>query len=171
MYKNNKLLIGKNENYEAYMYPKVCNRHGLITGASGSGKTVSLKVMAESFSAAGVPVLLVDVKGDLAGTCKGSDMNENVLSRVEKLGLSDFKAQNFPVTFFDVFKKNGHPLRTTVSNIGPALLSRMLNLSNIQEGVLAIIFQIANDEGKKLNDLNDLKSSKSFNFFPSSFAI
>lgn len=162
MYINNKLLLGKNESKEMYLLPKMANRHGLITGASGSGKTISLKVMAESFSNAGVPVFLVDVKGDLAATCKMGDMNENVASRVENLKLEGFKPQAFPVTFFDVFKKNGHPLRTTISSIGPALLSRMLDLSDVQEGILAIIFQIAADEDKKLNDLGDLKSLVTF---------
>lgn len=159
MYYNNKIYLGKNKdnNTETYILPKMANRHGLITGASGSGKTISLKVMAESFSNAGVPVFLVDVKGDIAGTCKIGEPNENVDSRVEKLGLEGFNYQAFPVTFFDVFGKSGHPLRTTIEKIGPRLLSRMLGLSDAQEGILAIIFQIAKDEDLKLNDLKDLK--------------
>ena len=161
MYINNKLLLGKNENKEMYLLPQMANRHGLITGASGSGKTVSLKVMAESFSNAGVQVFLVDVKGDIAATCKVGNYDA-IKERVEKLGLENFECQSFPVTFFDVFKKNGHPLRTTVENIGASLLARMLQLSEAQEGVLAIIFQIATDEGKKLNDLDDLKSLVTF---------
>lgn len=157
MYKNNNLLIGKNKDgKEAYLMLKYANRHGLITGASGSGKTVTLKVMAESFSTAGVPVMLVDVKGDLAGCCKVGQM-ETISSRVEKLELEGFNVQSFPVTFFDVFKKMGHPLRTTVQDIGPRLLSRMLDLSEVQEGLLAIVFQVAKDEVKNLNDLHDLK--------------
>lgn len=159
MYFNNKILMGKDvyNNVETYILPKMANRHGLITGASGSGKTISLKVMAESFSNAGVPVFLVDVKGDIAGTCKTGVSNENVDSRVKKLGLEGFNYQAFPVTFFDVFGKSGHPLRTTIEKIGSRLLSRMLGLTDAQEGILAIAFQIAKDEGLKLNDLQDLK--------------
>lgn len=162
MYINDKLLMGKNDKKEMYILPKMANRHGLITGASGSGKTISLKVMAESFSSAGVPVFMVDVKGDLAATCKVGEMNDNVKGRVEKLGLTGFKCESYPVNFFDVYGKCGHPIRTTVENIGPRLLSRMLGLSEAQEGILAIVFQIAKDEVKKLNDLGDLQSLLKF---------
>ena len=164
MYFNNKVYMGKNKDngIETYILPSMANRHGLITGASGSGKTVSLKVMAESFSNAGVPVFLVDVKGDIAGTTKVGVPNENVDSRVQKLALEGFNYQSFPVTFFDVFGKSGHPLRTTVEKIGPRLLARMLGLSDAQEGILAIIFQIAQDEVLKLNDLQDLKDLLKF---------
>ena len=117
MYINNKILVGKNENTEANLILKMANRHGLITGASGSGKTITLKVLAESFSSAGVPVMLVDVKGDLAATCKPGELNDNIKSRVEKLKLDNFDVKSFPVTFFDVFKKSGHPIRTTITNI------------------------------------------------------
>ena len=158
MYINNKILVGKNENTEANLILRMANRHGLITGASGSGKTITLKVLAESFSSAGVPVMLVDVKGDLAATCKPGELNDNIKSRVEKLKLDNFDVKSFPVTFFDVFKKSGHPIRTTITNIGSRLLSRMLDLTDAQEGVLAIAFQIAEDEDKKLNDLQDLKA-------------
>ena len=136
----------------------MANRHGLITGASGSGKTTTVKVMAESFSAAGIPVFYVDVKGDLASICKRGEENQNIEDRIQKLGIDDFMYQEFPTTFFDVFGKNGHPIRTTISDIGPRLLSIMLELSDAQEGVLAIVFQIAEDEDMKLNDLGDLKS-------------
>ena len=140
MYISDKILMAKNDTEELYLLPRMANRHGLITGASGSGKTITLKVMAEGFSSASVPVLLVDVKGDLAGTCKMGVPSENIYNRVEKLKLDGFKHQAFPVTFFDVFKKSGHPIRTTIENIGPRLLSRMLNLSDAQEGNLAIAF-------------------------------
>ena len=136
----------------------MANRHGIITGASGSGKTTTVKVMAESMSSAGIPVFYVDVKGDLASICKAGEPNENVDKRVISLKLDDFKYEAFPVTFFDVFKKNGHPIRTTVESLGPRLLSIMLELSDAQEGVLAIVFQIAKDENMSLIDLGDLKS-------------
>ena len=158
MYKNNKLVIGKNGDNELCILPKMSNRHGIITGASGSGKTTTVKVMAESFSSAGIPVFYVDVKGDLASICKEGEPNENVDKRVVSLKLDGFSYQSFPVTFFDVFKKNGHPIRTTIESIGPRLLSIMLELSDAQEGVLAIVFQIAKDENMKLVDLGDLKS-------------
>ena len=158
MYLNDKILIAKNNEKEIYLIPKMANRHGIITGASGSGKTITLKVLAESFSNAGVPVFMVDVKGDLAATCVRGIENENVKSRVEKMGLADFKFTEFPVTFFDVYGEKGHPIRTTISNLGPRLLSRMLDLSEAQEGVLAIVFQIAEDEGKELINLQDLKT-------------
>jgi len=158
MLREGKLLIAKNDKKELYIIPRMANRHGIITGASGSGKTTTVKVMAESFSAAGVPVFYVDVKGDLATICKAGTPSESIDSRIKKLELEDFSFQSFPVTFFDVFKKNGHPIRTTISDIGPRLLSVMLELSDAQEGVLAIAFQIAEDEGMTLNDLGDLKS-------------
>ena len=158
MYKNGKIIVGKNNDKEMAILPKMANRHGLITGASGSGKTVTLKVLAESFSNAGIPVFMVDVKGDLAGTCKVGIENDNIKSRVETLNLEDWSYKKFPVTFFDVFGKNGHPIRTTVSAIGHRLLSKMLNLSDVQDGVLAIVYKIAKDEGKNLDDLEDLDS-------------
>lgn len=158
MFLNNKFIIGKNDKEELFIVPKMSNRHGIITGASGSGKTTTVKVMAETFSSAGIPVFYVDVKGDLASISKQGVENSNVDERINKLNIEGFKYQSFPTTFFDVFGKNGHPIRTTVSNIGPRLLSRMLELTDAQEGVLAIIFQIAEDEDMKLNDLGDLKS-------------
>ena len=157
MYLNEKILIAKNDENEIYLLPKMANRHGLITGASGSGKTITLKVLAESFSASGVPVFMVDVKGDLAATCVRGIDNENVRSRVEKMNLTDFKFREFPVTFFDVYGEKGHPIRTTISNLGSRLLSRMLDLSEAQEGVLAIVFQIAEDESLEITDLKDLQ--------------
>jgi len=158
MYINNKILIGKNQTNEAYLLPKMANRHGIISGASGSGKTITLKVLAESFSASGVPVFLVDVKGDLAGMCNPGTQNENINKRIENLKLENFTLEKFPTTYWDVYGKMGHPIRTTITNIGPKLLSRMLNLTDAQEGILTIIFKIAEDENLELVDLKDLKA-------------
>ena len=158
MYINNKILIGKNEEYEAYLLPKMANRHGLITGASGSGKTVTIKVLAESFSQAGTPVFLVDVKGDLASIAKEGINNENIEKRINNLKLENFEFKNFKTNFWDIYKKQGLPIKTTISDIGAKLLSRMLNLTDTQEGVLSIVFKIAEDENLELVDLKDLKA-------------
>ena len=158
MYIDNKILIGKREEKELFILPKMANRHGIITGASGSGKSTTVKVMAEGFSSAGIPVFYIDVKGDLASICKSGEENAMVSDRLWKMHLSNFVYRAFPTTFFDVFQKNGHPIRTTISHISPRILSKMLGLSESQEGVLAILFQISIDEGMNLNDLGDLKS-------------
>jgi len=158
MYRNEKLLVGKNGDKEVYLLPKMANRHGLITGASGSGKTITLKVLSESFSDARVPVFLVDVKGDLAGMPFSGEANENIAKRVEKLGLEDFELKSYPTTFYDVYGKNGHPIRATVASIGPRLLSRMLDLTDTQEEVLGVTFRVAEDEKLELIDLKDLDS-------------
>ena len=158
MYINDKVLIGKNDKNDANLILNKANRHGIITGASGSGKTITLKVLAESFSESGTPVFLVDVKGDLAGMCESGSMNENISKRLADLGIEDFEFKNFPTVFFDVYGKCGHPIRTTVSNIGARLLSRMLNLTDTQEGVLNIVFKISEDEGLELIDLKDLRA-------------
>jgi len=158
MYKNGKILIGKNEDKEVNILLNMANRHGLITGATGTGKTVTMKVMAESFSSAGVPVFMVDVKGDIAGTAYIGEENENVKSRVEKMKLEDFKFAKFPAVFLDVYGESGHPIRTTPDAVGHRLLSKMLGLSEVQDSVLAIIFKIAHDEGKTIDNLDDLES-------------
>lgn len=161
MYKNNKILVGKNDNNEANLLLDKANRHGLITGASGSGKTITLKVLAEGFSASGVPVILSDVKGDLAGTSLIGNL-DLIKDRVDKLGINDFNIQKFPVTFFDVYGVFGHPIRTTVKSIGSRLLSHMLNLTDTQESVLSIVFKICEDENLNLIDLNDLRSALNY---------
>ena len=158
MYFNEKILVGKNGEKEAYILPKMANRHGIISGASGSGKTITLKVLAESFSDARVPVFLVDVKGDLAGTALNGTMNSNIEERIEKLKVENFELKKYPTTFWDVYGEYGHPIRTTVKNVGPKLLSKMLDLSEAQEGVLTIAFKIAEDENLELIDLKDLRS-------------
>ena len=159
MYLNKKILVGKSDKKELGILLDKANRHGLITGASGSGKTITLKVMAESFSDAGVPVFLADVKGDLAGCAEIGEANENITSRLEKLGIKDFDFKSYPVRFWDLYGESGHPIRTKVSEVGPEILSIMLGLSEAQEGVLAICFKIAKDEGLELVDLKDLRSA------------
>ena len=159
MLANNQLLIGKTEDKkELAILPQMANRHGLITGASGSGKTVTLKVMAESFSDAGVPVFLADVKGDLAGTAVKGEVTEAIQERLDKLAIQNFEAKSFPVRFWDLFGTEGHPLRATVESVGPEVLSIMLGLSEAQEGNLAIAFAIAKDENLALIDLKDLRA-------------
>ena len=154
-----KLLIGKTEKgAELSILPNMANRHGIITGASGSGKTITLKVMAESFSNAGVPVFLADVKGDLAGTAVKGEITEAIQKRLDKLSIKEFEAESFPVRFWDLFGTEGHPLRATVESVGPEVLSIMLGLSEAQEGNLAIAFAIAKDENLALIDLKDLRS-------------
>src|SRR5881398_995475 len=141
-----------------YLLPKMANRHGLIAGATGTGKTVTLQTLAENFSARGVPVFMADVKGDLAGLSQPGANNPKVVERVKELGLTDFKPESFPVVFWDVFGENGHPVRATVSEMGPLLLGRLLNLNDTQEGVLNMVFRIADENGLLLLDLKDLRS-------------
>lgn len=157
MFVNEKILIGKSSEKELYILPDKANRHGLITGASGSGKTVTLKVMAESFSAAGVPVFLSDIKGDLAATCLPGENTDKIKTRLDEISITDFKFQGFPTVFWDVFGVDGHPVRATVKSIGPVILSRMLGLTDTQEGVLSIAFRIAEDKKMEIVDLKDLR--------------
>ncbi len=161
MLKDNKIWIANNEAGEkVFLLPKMANRHGLIAGATGTGKTVTLKVLAESFSDMGVPVFLADVKGDLSGMVLEGEDNENMQKRIQKFGLSEagFKYQKYPAVFWDVFGKKGIPLRTTVSEMGPLLLSRILGLNDLQRDILSIAFKIADDEELLLVDTKDLKA-------------
>ncbi|MBP6964948.1 MAG: DUF853 family protein [Armatimonadetes bacterium] len=151
------LLIGKGQ-WEQYMLPKMANRHGLVAGATGTGKTVTLQVIAERFSRIGVPVFAADVKGDLSGISQPGSDNPKVAERVTKMGLSDFGFSGCPVVFWDLFGQKGHPVRTTISEMGPLLLSRILSLNEIQSGVLSMAFRIADDNGLLLLDLNDLQA-------------
>ena len=121
MYKDNKILIGKSKDKELAILLDKANRHGLITGASGSGKTITLKVMAESFSDAGVPVFLADVKGDLAGTALTGETSESLEKRINKLGLENFEFKSFPVRFWDILGVSGHPIRTSLNSVGPSI--------------------------------------------------
>ena len=163
MYINNRILVGKNaEAKELFILPEMANRHGLITGASGSGKTITLKVMAESFSDAGVPVFLADVKGDLAGTAFAGEVNEKIQSRLDSLKISDFKPQAYPVRFWDLYGEKGHHLRATIQSVGADILSIILGLSEAQEGNLAIAFAIAKDEELPLNTIADLRAVLQF---------
>ena len=154
---DNKLLIAKGET-EQTLLPRMANRHGLITGATGTGKTVTLQGMAEAFSLTGVPVFLSDIKGDLSGLCEPGTSNKKIAERIEQLGLTGFSFQRFPVQFWDVFGEQGFPARTTVSEMGPLLLSRLLNLNEVQSGILNMVFRIADDMGLLLLDIKDLKA-------------
>src|SRR5512136_458341 len=155
------LPIAKGKN-DIVILPKMANRHGLIAGATGTGKTVTLRVLAEQFSKIGVPIFMADVKGDLSGLPFPGGENPKVIERVSKLGLKDFEFENYPVTFWDVFGEQGHPVRTTISEMGPLLLSRILNLNEIQSGVLTLVFKIADDNGFLLLDLKDLRAMAQF---------
>ncbi|MFL6414965.1 MAG: helicase HerA-like domain-containing protein [Bryobacteraceae bacterium] len=155
------LLIAKG-NEELYLLPGMANRHGLVAGATGTGKTVTLQVMAERFSQIGVPVFAADVKGDLSGIAKPGKDNPKIKARVSELNLSDFRFEGCPVTFWDVFGEQGHPIRATVSEMGPLLLSRILNLNDTQAGVLSLVFKIADDNGLLLLDLKDLQAVLQF---------
>ena len=154
---SNPIRIAKAENFLGIL-PKMANRHGLIAGATGTGKTVTLQTLAEGFSSIGVPVFMADVKGDLAGMSQAGGGNPKVDARVAQLGLTDFKPQASPVTFWDVFGKKGHPVRTTIAEMGPLLLARLLNLNDVQAGVINSIFKIADDKGWLLLDLKDLRA-------------
>ncbi|MDO4399812.1 MAG: DUF853 family protein [Coriobacteriia bacterium] len=157
MLRGDKIWMGQGEE-SCYLLLNQANRHGLITGASGTGKTVTLKVMAEGFSHAGVPVFMADAKGDVAGMCEAGTENENVTKRVTKFGIEDWEFKNCPVRFWDMTGGTGIPVRITISDMGPIMLSRLLGLTDVQEGVLNIVFRIADDRGMLLIDLKDLRA-------------
>lgn len=152
------LLVAKSTSHEVSLLSHMANRHGLIAGATGTGKTVTLRVLAEGFSRIGVPVFMADVKGDLAGLSQAGVVSEKIHERLTKLQIEDWKAEAFPVVFWDVWGTQGHPIRTTISEIGPVLLSRLLNLNETQAGVLNIVFRAADDAGMLLLDLKDLQA-------------
>ena len=156
------LLIAKSASLDLAMLPALANRHGCITGATGTGKTITLQVLTERFSAIGVPVFLTDVKGDLSGIAKAGAPSEKLKARLEKLGLPEPAWGACPVTLWDVFGEQGHPIRATVSDMGPLLLARLLNLNDTQEGVLAMAFKIADDNGLLLLNLADLRAMLQF---------
>src|SRR5215510_778667 len=156
------ILVAKRDAAEFFLLPQMANRHGVITGATGTGKTVTLQRIAESFSQRGVPVFMADIKGDLTGVSQPGSMTGKVGERLTALGFTDVKFEGSPVTLWDVFGKQGHPLRSTVSEMGPLLLGRMLQLNDTQEGVLTLAFKIADDNGLLLLDLKDLTSLMKF---------
>ena len=155
---NNSIWMGTSPEGAVQLLPAMANRHGLIAGATGTGKTVTLQVMAEGFSALGVPVFMADVKGDLSGLAKPGEMNDKIAARLEACGVPSFPVQGVPVTFWDVYGEKGHPVRTTVSEMGPLLFARLLQLNDIQSGVMHLLFNIADDEGLMLIDLKDVKA-------------
>jgi DNA helicase HerA-like ATPase len=151
------ILLGKGE-HQIYLRSKYANRHGLVAGATGTGKTVSLLVMAEGLSRIGVPVLMADVKGDVAGLSMPGVTTPDIEKRATEVGLKGFAPEGTPVVFWDVYGKAGHPIRTTISEVGPSLLARMLELNDVQSGVLDIIFKLADEQGLLLLDLDDLRA-------------
>ncbi len=160
MYADDKILIGCNENVCVELQPKLANRHGLIAGATGTGKTITLKTLAESFSDMGVPVFLADMKGDISGLAKIGSETEKIKTNVEKYGLAakGFKYQAYPVEFWDLFGSKGLPVRVSLSEMGPTLLGKILNLSEAQQGVLNIVFKVADEKSLLIIDMKDLKS-------------
>ena len=152
-----KIFLGTSTRPE-YLALKFGNRHGLVTGATGTGKTVTLQSIAEGFSAAGVPVFAADIKGDLSGIAAMGKMLDWQTKRAAEIGFTDYAASKFPTIFWDLFGKQGHPIRTTISEMGPLLLSRILDLNDTQEGVLNIAFKYADDNGLLLLDLKDLRA-------------
>ncbi|EMN1410022.1 DUF853 domain-containing protein [Enterobacter cloacae] len=152
------LLIARTLEKELYLLPAMANRHGLITGATGTGKTVTLQKLAESLSEIGVPVFMADVKGDLTGVAQEGTASEKLLERLKNIGIKNWTPHGNPVVVWDIFGEKGHPVRATVSDLGPLLLARLLNLNDVQSGVLNIIFRIADDQGLLLLDFKDLRA-------------
>ncbi|MDB5930195.1 MAG: putative protein of unknown function hydrolase [Polaromonas sp.] len=152
------LLIAKNSSTQSELLPALANRHGLITGATGTGKTVTLQTLAENFSKIGVPVFLADVKGDLTGISQAGSLNEKMAGILKERGIEPAEPLACPTTLWDVFGQQGHPVRATISDMGPLLLGRMLNLNETQAGVLNMVFKIADDNGMLLLDLKDLRA-------------
>lgn len=156
------LVIAKSNELALAILPALANRHGLITGATGTGKTVTLQKMAESFSRIGVPVFMADVKGDLSGIAAQGVLSPKLQSRLDALKVTDWQPAACPTVFWDVFGEKGHPVRATVSDMGPILLGRLLNLNDVQSGVLQLVFKIADDKGLLLLDMKDLRSMVQF---------
>ncbi len=160
MYHEGKIWIGDAEGKKICILPKMANRHGLIAGATGTGKTITLKVLAESFSDAGVPVFLADVKGDLSGMCRPGTDSEDMQKRIQTFGLDScgFEYHSYPTNFWDIYARSGIPLRTTISEMGPLLLAKLMDLNPTQTDILTIVFKIADDQNLLLIDTKDLKS-------------
>lgn len=160
MYNEQKIWIGRSQDKKVFIYPSMANRHGMIAGATGTGKTITLKVLAESFSDCGVPVFLADVKGDLAGMCRPGTESEDMSKRIEKFSLAQegFGFKTYPTVFWDIYGEKGLPLRTTITEMGPLLLGRILGLNDTQTDILTVLFRIADDEDLLLIDTKDLRS-------------
>ena len=158
MYINDKIIIAKNNEQELCISSQMINRHGIITGATGTGKTITVKVLAESFSKAGIPVFMPDIKGDLSSTCEMGINNSNIQERIDKLNLKDFTFHKFPVRFWDIYGKLGHLIKAKVENIDASLLARILRLSDSQEGNLNIAYSVAKNENMPIIDFKDLKA-------------
>ncbi|MBN7798092.1 helicase HerA-like domain-containing protein [Parahaliea mediterranea] len=156
------ILIGGNEAAQVFLHPRYANRHGLIAGATGTGKTVTLQCLAEGFSDLGVPVFLADVKGDISGMCQAGKAHPKIDQRLQAIGIADYQPRDYPVAFWDLFGDKGTPIRATVSEMGPQLLSRLLDLNDTQEGVMTLVFEFADREGMLLVDLADLRSTLSY---------
>ena len=152
------LLLAKAADRDLLLLPAMANRHGLIAGATGTGKTITLQVLAQAFSRIGVPVFMADVKGDLSGLAAAGKATPKLAARLQSLGLQTPQWQAAPVAFWDVYGKAGHPVRATMSELGPLLLGRMLNLNDTQQGVLTLVFKVADDNGMLLLDLKDLRA-------------
>lgn len=161
LHSDDKILIGKGESLQ-WLNLRYANRHGLIAGATGTGKTVTLQILAEGFSRAGVPVFMADVKGDLSGIGCAGKPHEKIDERVSQIGICDYEQCGFPVIFWDIFGEQGHNLRTTISEMGPVLLAQLMDLTSAQEGVLQIAFAVADDEGLLLLDMKDLRAVLNF---------
>lgn len=156
------LIIAKSHGKDLSILPALANRHGLITGATGTGKTVTLQKMAESFSKEGVPVFLADIKGDLTGIGTEGVLSSKLQSRLESIGVKDWQPMSSPIVLWDVFGEKGHPVRATVTDMGPILLSRLLNLNDVQSGILQLVFKIADDNNLLLLDMKDLRTMVQF---------
>ncbi len=157
MYQDNRIWMAQSDK-NIFLLPEMANRHGLIVGATGTGKTITMKVMAESFSEMGVPVFLADIKGDLSGMCKPGVNTADMQERISRFGIEGFEFKGYPTRFWDIFGEAGIPVRVSVSEMGPVLLSRLLGLTEIQQGVLNIVFRVADDNGLLLLDLKDLRA-------------
>lgn len=161
MYSDKKIWMAKSDK-NCYINPKMANRHGLIAGATGTGKTITMKVMAESFSDMGVPVFFSDVKGDLSGMCMPGNNTEDMQKRINFFGIEGFEYKSYPTRFWDIFGEKGHPVRCTVSDMGPQLLARLFNLTDVQAGVLSIVFKVADEHNMPILDFKDLRAMLQF---------
>ncbi len=153
------ILIGGSDSGKVFLDPRYANRHGLIAGATGTGKTVTLQCLAEGFSDLGIPVFMADIKGDISGISQTGKPHKKIDERVQKIGIENYKQNGYPVAFWDVFGKKGTPVRSTISEMGPQLISRLLDLNETQESIITLVFEFTDNEGMLLVDLNDLRTT------------